>query len=79
MNTEERRELEMGLLEKTRDLLRYAEEHDAIPSGGFLSIAAWPDHLSVTINKGTHKKEEPCWTLMVWADPRNAEMEVCRS
>ena len=79
MSTEEKRELEMGLLEKTRDLLRYAEERNAIPDGGFLSISAWPDHLAVTVMKGRGDKSEPCWTLMVWADPRNAEMEVCRS
>ena len=76
MNEKGRRELEMGLLEKARDLLRYAEERDAIPAGGFVSVAAWPDHISVTIYNDTKHNTGNPWELNAWADPRNAEMTI---
>lgn len=80
MTTEERRSLEKALLEKTRDLLRYAEERNAIPAGGFLSVSAWTDHISVSIfsNPDAKADGEVSWTLMAWADPRKEEMEVSR-
>lgn len=75
MSNEEKREIERELLEKARNLLRYAEERDAIPAGGFVSVSAWPDHISVTIyNDPNHAGN--LWELHAWADPRNAEMEV---
>ena len=66
--------LERKLLQAAKAVL--AEFKEDLPEGGWVSLAAWPNHLSATISRSTG---DDCETVLhCWTDPTEEPMEVYR-
>lgn len=68
-------ELELAMLEKSKELYALAQEQ--IPTDtGHMSVSLWSDHISVTITSWDKEVQRADILAHFWADPRQEEMEV---